>query len=55
MSMTPTEIRNMKLGERLVKNLARRNMEAFYCPDKKTAIAKVTELMPEGSSVRTAS
>ncbi len=41
----------MKLGERLVRNLARRNMEAFYCPTTEVATAKVMALMPQGSSV----
>ena len=51
MLMTPKETRNMKLGEKLVRNLARRNMKAFYCPTTEAATAKVMELMPQGSSV----
>ena len=41
----------MKLGEKLVRNLARRNMEAFYCPTTEAATAKVMELMPEPASM----
>ena len=49
--MTPTELRNSRLAERMIKNLARRNMEAFYCPTAEEAVDKVLELIPAGSSV----
>lgn len=49
--MTPLEIRNDLLGEKLVKNLKRRNMEAFYCPTAQEAVGKVMELIADGSSV----
>ena len=49
--MTPLEIRNNLLGEKLVKNLKRRNMEAFYCPTAQEAVGKVMELIADGSSV----
>ena len=49
--MTPLEIRNNLLGEKLVKNLKRRNMEAFYCPTAQEAVDKVMELIADGSSV----
>ena len=35
----------------MIKNLARRNMEAFYCPTAEEAVDKVLELIPAGSSV----
>ena len=49
--MTPTELRNARLAERMIKNLARRNMQAFYCPTAEEAVGKVLELIPAGSSV----
>ena len=49
--MTPTELRNSRLAERMIKNLARRNMQAFYCPTAEEAVGKVLELIPAGSSV----
>ena len=49
--MTPQEDRNQKLAERMIKNLNRRNMEAFYCPTGKEAVKKVSELIADGSSV----
>lgn len=49
--MTPLEIRNNLLGEKLVKNLKRRNIEAFYCPTAQEAVSKVMDLIADGSSV----
>ena len=49
--MTPSELRNSRLAERMIKNLARRNMQAFYCPTAEEAVGKVLELIPAGSSV----
>ena len=49
--MTPQEERNQKLAEQMIKNLNRRNMEAFYCPTGKEAVKKVSELIADGSIV----
>ena len=49
--MTPTEQRNERLGLHLVRSLARRNMEAVYCPTAKEAVQRVMEMIPDGSSV----
>ena len=49
--MTPTEERKQKLAERMIKNLNRRNIEAFYCPTDKEAVKKVAELIADGSTV----
>ena len=49
--MTPKELRNERLAERMIKNLKRRNMEAFYCKTSSEAINKVLELIPDGSSI----
>ena len=49
--MTPKEIRNSRLAERIINNLSRRHMQAFYCPTSQEAVGKVLELIPAGSSV----
>lgn len=49
--MSPTEQRNELLAQRMIKNLNRRNMEAYYCPSALEAVKKVSELIPDGSSV----
>ena len=42
--MKPTELRNERLAERMIKNLKRRNIEAYYCPTAVEAVKKVSEL-----------
>ena len=49
--MTPLETRNKLLGEKLIKNLNRRHIEAHYCPTSQEAVDKVLELIADGSSV----
>lgn len=49
--MTPKEIRNGMLAEKLMKNLRRRHFEAYYCPDSASAVEQVSALIPDGSSV----
>lgn len=49
--MTPRELRNQRLAERLIKQLQRRHMEAFYCPTAAEAVSKVSSLIADGSSV----
>lgn len=49
--MNPIEIRNEKAAGKVIKNLARRNIEAFYCPTAREAVEKVLEMIPQGSSV----
>jgi L-lactate utilization protein LutC len=49
--MTPKELRNERLAERMINNLKRRNMEAFYCKTSEETIQKVLELIPDGSSI----
>lgn len=43
--------RNELLGKRLVENLKKRNMDAYYCATKDEALAKALELIPEGDVV----
>ena len=49
--MTPRELRNQRLAERIIKSLKHRNMEAFYCPSAAEAVSKVSELIADGCSV----
>ena len=49
--MTPKEARNERLAHHLMRHLERRNMAACYCPTAAEAVAKVSELIPDGSSV----
>ena len=44
-------MRNLRLAERMINNLKRRNMEACYCPTVAEAVKKVSELIADGSSV----
>ena len=49
--MTVTQQRNEKLAARMIKNLAKRHIEAYYCTTSEEAIDKALELMPEGCSI----
>ena len=49
--MNPIEIRNEKAAGKVIKNLARRNIEACYCPTAHEAVEKLLEMIPAGSSV----
>ena len=40
-----------KRGEIMVKNLTSHGFEAYYCEDKKAALAKALELIPGGATV----
>ena len=40
-----------KRGQILVKNLRSRQFDAWYCPDRESALEKALELIPEGASV----
>ena len=49
--MTPKEQRNELLAKTILKNLHRRHIEGFYCATAEDAVKKVSELIPDGSSV----
>ncbi|MDD6212211.1 MAG: lactate utilization protein [Clostridiales bacterium] len=49
--MTPLEMRKELQGQRVVKGLQNRNMEAWYVKTKEAALEKALSLIPEGSSV----
>ena len=40
-----------KQAQVVLKNLESRNFEAYYCPDRASALAKALELIPEGACV----
>jgi L-lactate utilization protein LutB len=49
--MTPRKQRNELLAQKLIKNLSRRNIAAYYCPTGEEAVKKVLSLIRDGSSV----
>ena len=49
--MTPKQQAYEVTASTIIKNLAKRRMEGFYCPDSKSAVAKALELMPKGCSI----
>lgn len=50
--MDATEVkRNELYGATVAAALQKRNMEAYYCPDKASALAKALELIPEDDVV----
>ena len=49
--MSPIEIRNETAAGKVIKNLARHNIEACYCPTAHEAVEKLLEMIPSGSSV----
>lgn len=49
--MTPKKQAYKALANTMIKNFARRNMEAFYCETKEDAKALAMELMRDGGSV----
>ena len=49
--MTPKESYYAKRGQVLVKHLKSRHFDAYYCEDKKEALQKALELIPEDSLV----
>lgn len=49
--MSPKEIANQNLANTMIKNMAKRNLEGYYCATSAEAVEKALSLMPEGSSV----
>ena len=49
--MTPKQQAYEVTASTIIKNLAKRRMEGFYCPDSRSAVAKALELMPKGCSI----
>lgn len=48
---SPMQLFYEKRAAVLVKNLKSRHFDAYFCPDKASALAKALELIPEGASV----
>lgn len=49
--MSPKEIANQNLANTIIKNMAKKNMEGYYCATSAEAVDKALSLMPEGASV----
>lgn len=49
--MTPKQQAYQLLGNTMIKNFAKRNIEAFYCNTAEEATALAMRMMPEGASV----
>lgn len=49
--MSPKEIANQNLANTIIKNMAKKNMEGYYCATRAEAVDKALSLMPEGASV----
>lgn len=49
--MDVRKMRNEALGQRVVKALESRNMEAYYTDTKEEALKKALELIPKGSTI----
>ena len=48
---TPQKLRNQRLAERLIKQLQRRHITAYYCPTATEAVQQVSSLIADGRSV----
>ncbi len=49
--MTPKQQAYQTLGNSMIKNFAKRNIEAFYCATKEDAVKTAMEIMKDGGSV----
>ena len=49
--MTPKQMAYKNLGDTMIKNFKKRNIEAFYCETSKDAVTLAMELMKAGGSV----
>jgi len=49
--MTPKQQYYANIAGTIIKNLAKRQMEGYYCPDRAGAVQQALALMPEGSSI----
>ena len=49
--MTPKQQAYKVLGNTMIKNFKKRNIEAFYCEDSASAVALAMELMKDGGTV----
>lgn len=49
--MTPKQTYYKLVADTTIKNLKKRQIEGFYCPDKQSAVKLALELMPKGASI----
>lgn len=49
--MSPKETAKQNLANTIIKNMAKKNLEGYYCATSAEAVEKALSLMPEGSSV----
>ena len=49
--MSPKEIAKQNLANTIIKNMEKKNLEAYYCATSKGAVEKALSLMPEGASI----
>ena len=49
--MNNKDLRKQLLAEHLIKSFKRRNMEAVYCATSAEAVATVSDMIPDGSTV----
>lgn len=49
--MSPKETAKQNMANTIIKNLAKKNMEGYYCATSAEAVEKALSLMPEGASV----
>ena len=49
--MTPKQAYYRNVAATVIKNLEKRQMTGYYCPDSAAAVQKALELMPKGASI----
>lgn len=49
--MTPKKQMYDKMGPKIAENFKKRHFDAYYCPDRESAVKKLFELIPEGDVV----
>ena len=49
--MSQKEIAKQNLANTIIKNMEKKNLEAYYCATSKEAVEKALSLMPEGASI----
>ena len=49
--MSPKEIAKQNLANTIIKNMEKKNLEAYYCATSAEAVKKALSLMPEGASI----
>lgn len=47
----PKQINHENTANTIIKNLNKRQMDGYYCPDKISALHKALDLIPKGSSI----